>query len=242
MGALRYGCVSDTGRTHEENQDRWLADPEHGLFLVTDGMANAIAPQAVIDQLPEMLHEVLIHEDPVNNAGIHQLLRGQLADLSQRVHALMVRYGEQGLGATLVLTLVREHGALIAHLGDSRVYLFRGGKLTPLTRDHSLMNELVDRGVISEEDALTSRDSGGPTRFLGMANRAEAELQMVDLQTGDSLLLCSDGLTGMLTNLQIQVILQRQLPPQDTCQSLVDAANEAGGTDNITVLVVEVGS
>lgn len=242
MGALRYSCVSDPGRTHKENQDRWLADPERGLFLVTDGMANDVAPQAVIEQLPEMLQEVLIHEDPVSNARMHETLREQLAVLSQRVYAIMSRHGDLGLGATLVLALVRENRALIAYLGDSRVYLFRGGKLTPLTRDHSLVNELLDRGVISREDALTSRDSGGPTRFLGMANRAEAELQMVDLQTGDRLLLCSDGLTGMLSDLQIEEILRHPLPPQETCQALVDAANEAGGTDNITVLVVEVGS
>src|SRR5207237_871086 len=116
------------------------------------------------------------------------------------VRSAMRQFGEMGLGATLVLALLRGDKALLAHLGDSRGYLLRSGELEPLTRDHSYMQELVDRGVVSAEEAAAASSNGGPNRYLGMSGTAQPDIQIFDLCEGDRLLLCSDGLTAMLTD------------------------------------------
>ena len=143
-------------------------------------------------------------------------------------------------GSTIVLVLVRGRRALVAHLGDSRVYLFRAGRLRRLTRDHSHVEEMVDRGLLTPEEAARSRSNGGPTRYLGMWGEPEADLTLLDLLPGDRLLLCSDGLTGMLADDELAVILGQEPSPAGACRRLIDAANAAGGLDNITALVLAV--
>jgi serine/threonine protein phosphatase PrpC len=144
-------------------------------------------------------------------------------------------------GATLVLVLVRGGKALLAHLGDSRIYLRRQGKLEQLTHDHSLIQKRLDRGEISAVEAVAARASGAvPTRYLGMHGQAKADVRLLSLQPGDNLLLCSDGLTEMLLNEDILAILDKAASLEDACQRLVAAANAAGGHDNITVLLIGV--
>jgi PPM family protein phosphatase len=169
------------------------------------------------------------------------MLAARLEQLNQRVREAMRQFGDLGLGSTLVLVLVHGHQALIAHLGDSRGYLLCNGELEPLTRDHSYLQELVDRGVVSAEEATAASTNGGPNRFLGMAGAARPDILVLDLHEGDRLLLCSDGLTAMLTDDGIRDILLQPSDPQELCQTLVDAANAAGGFDNITAMVIDVG-
>jgi protein phosphatase len=237
---IYFACRSDPGRRHNENQDRWYADPDRNIFLVADGMANAIASQMVVDLLPLLLEDLpLASADPTDPA-YHEQLQALLRDLSRQVLQEMVEHDELGLGTTLVLVLVHEPKALVVHVGDSRVYLYRSGRLEPLTRDHSLVQHLLDEGVISPEDARRARSNGGPTRFLGQVDEVEAGLRVIELHTGDQLLLCSDGLTEMIEETAIQETFERRLCPEDTCAHLVDAANAAGGWDNVTVLILAV--
>ncbi len=243
MGSISFACLSDRGRAHPGNEDRWFADPGVGLFLVADGMAFAEPAQLVVDHLPEMLRGALTRDGALNEKAakhVHETLK-ELSRLVREV-ALAKPGGAEwlGLGATLVLSIVRPTQALIAHLGDSRIYRFRAGRLERLTRDHSVKEELVAAGRVDPADAHLIPRWAGPTRFVGMAEEAQADVHLIDTAPDDRLLLCSDGLPTMLSDSEIETILQAHSDPAEICRALVDAANAAGGKDNITALVVAI--
>jgi protein phosphatase len=231
---ITHACVSDPGRTHPENQDRWFADPEFGLYVVADGMADEVPAQLVIDRLPGFLRAPLAGFRDLTEPAAAEAIQAALTQLNEETRSL------DTTGSTVVLALIRSGQALIAHLGDSRVYLFRGACLTRLTRDHSWFHEMLDSGAITPEEAARARSNGGPTRFIGMWGEPVADFQVLDLQSGDLLLLCSDGLTGMLTDADLFDILRKSPAAADACGRLVAAANVAGGEDNITALVIAV--
>lgn len=148
--------------------------------------------------------------------------------------------GLKGIGSTVVLVLIRDGQAIVAHLGDSRAYLLRAGHLEQLTNDHTIAQLLADRGEIPR-DAVASHPSRSQlTRFVGMSADAITETTCIDLAPGDRILLCSDGLSGTLSDQRILSILNQQPDPEQACRQLIDAANAAGGKDNITVLSVTV--
>jgi PPM family protein phosphatase len=227
-----HACLSDRGRTHPGNEDRWLADPELGLYVVADGMADERPAQLAIDRLPGLLSSRLAGVVDLNDPRAEEAVRAVLAEVSEEARDLNTT------GSTVVLLLVRGRRALLAHLGDSRIYLLRQGRLRQLTRDHSRLQEMIDMGLVSPEEA--GRCNGGPTRFLGMWGEPLADVNVLDLRPGDRLLLCSDGLTGMLTDEELEQVLARESTPAEACRRLVDAANAAGGKDNITALVLAV--
>jgi protein phosphatase len=235
---ISHAARSDAGRTHDQNQDRCLTDPGLGLYLVSDGMAEDISPQVVIDKLPGLLQTALTGVTDLTDGRAACAVRSAVAEVSRKVRA----EGERNynvLGATVVLALVRGGDALVAHLGDSRAYLLRAGKLERLTRDHSHLEHMIDLGWIKPEEE-SWRGNGGPTRYAGMPAAAEADVRGLELRPGDRLLLCSDGLTEMLDDDEIREVLVPPLSPAQACERLVAAANRAGGGDNITVVVVAV--
>jgi PPM family protein phosphatase len=238
MTAISHAALSDRGRTHDENQDRWLASPEQGLYLVTDGMAEDISPQIVADTLPGLLETALAGVKNLTDPRAADRVRAAIAQVSRKVYAETERRYDM-LGATIVLALVRGGHALVAHLGDSRAYLLRAGALERLTRDHSQLELLIALGWIKPEEA-SWRGNGGPTRYAGMRADAEADVRVLELRPGDRLLLCSDGLTEMLDDDELPPLLAPPLTPERACGRLVAAANQAGGNDNITVVVVAV--
>jgi protein phosphatase len=238
MMTLTHAGLSDPGRTHDANQDRWLIDPAQGLYLVSDGMAEDVSPQIVVDTLPEQLRKALAGIRELTHAHAADAVRFAIAEVSRKVHAESERR-EDMIGATIVLALVRGGHALIAHLGDSRAYLLRGGKLEPLTRDHSMLEQMIELGWITRAEA-SWRGNGGPSRYAGMSAAAEADVHLLELQPGDRLLLCSDGLTEMLDDDELPPLLAAPRTPEEACARLVAAANDAGGRDNITVIVVAV--
>jgi protein phosphatase len=228
-----HACLSDRGRTHSGNEDRWLADPEQGLYVVADGMADERPAQLAVDRLPGLLSSRLAGVADLNDPRAEEAVRAALTEVSEEARDLNTT------GSTVVLALVRGRRALLAHLGDSRIYLLRQSRLRQLTRDHSRLQEMIDLGLVSPEEA-GGRDNGGPTRFLGMWGEPLADVNVLDLRPGDRLLLCSDGLTGMLTDEELEQVLARESTPAEACLRLVDAANAAGGKDNITALVLAV--
>lgn len=148
--------------------------------------------------------------------------------------------GLKGIGSTVVLARIRDGQAIVAHLGDSRAYLLRAGHLEQLTNDHTVAQLLADRGDIPR-DAVPSHPSRCQlTRFVGMSTDAIAETRCIELAAGDRILLCSDGLSGTLSEQQILAILDPQATAEQACRHLIDAANEAGGKDNITAVIVAV--
>jgi len=241
MHTIAFACHSDPGRTHSENQDRWLADPESGLFVVTDGMGVAEPAQLVVDVLSETIPRELADSANSSDAERAERVSSAVSEVSRRIYAkaLEEEAGWLGLGATLALALIHGGRAVLAHLGDSRIYLHHQGRLTALTRDHSLVEELIGLGKLARDQVNPRAFNGGPTRYAGMADEAVAEAQMIELKDGDRLLLCTDGLPSMLDDVAIEGILNARSDLEATCRALVDAANEAGGEDNVTVVLIE---
>jgi protein phosphatase len=245
MPTITHAGLSDRGRVRPQNEDRWFADPAQGLYIVADGMggrvAGGLAAQVVVETLPLLLRNQLtgLPNLAVPQAGAR--VRAAVAELSDRLRRESEgQLGLEGMGSTVVLALVHDAQALIAHLGDSRGYLYRDGHLKQLTRDHSLIQLLLDCGEITHEEAIDHPARGQLTRYVGMEGEALSETHLLELQPGDRLLLCSDGLTDMLSKGEMCSILAENLSPAAACRSLVSAANGAGGKDNITALVVSL--
>jgi protein phosphatase len=234
---LLHAALSDPGRQRRANEDRCLIDPSAGLFLVADGMADNVSPQLVVDWLPGLLRAALPDDAPLDDPQAPDRFREVLGRLSDRIRAESLRRDDM-LGTTLALVLVRNGLALVAHLGDSRVYLCREGRLEALTRDHSHVQTLIDAGVLEKETAALRRWNGGPTRYLGMAHTPEPDVRLLNVLACDRLLMCSDGLTGELDDETIRTVLCAPGTPPQACRELIDRANAAGGHDNVTVVVI----
>ena len=245
---VRAACVSDAGRVRENNEDSYLVSLEQNLLIVSDGMgghqAGEVASEAVVTVLPEMIKQRLAGESSPRPRIVELTLRETILQLSQRLRAESAgRGGLKGMGATVALAWLRgpEGMAHLAHMGDSRIYLYRHGNLTQLTEDHSVVALLLKRGDITPEEARRHPARGRLSRYVGMEGEVYPDVQTVRLREGDRLLLCTDGLTGPVSDDEIAALLRANLDPEAACQALVDAANDAGGKDNITVLVVNWG-
>jgi protein phosphatase len=238
-----WGAASDAGRVRSENQDAYFADPETGLFIVSDGMggeqAGALTSEVVVKVLPLLIKQRLANLKTRSAPGIRRHLREAIRELSQRLYAESVAHiGLQGMGATVVLALLGRRSVHLAHLGDSRAYLFQDGRLIQLTNDHSVVGILQRLGEITSEQARSHPARGRLSRFIGMQGEALAEVKSVRLKKGIQLLLCSDGLSAMLSDVQIKSVIRRGHDCQESCQQLVNAANASGGRDNITAILL----
>jgi serine/threonine protein phosphatase PrpC len=242
---VRHAGLTDQGRVREQNEDTWAADQKEGLYLVSDGIggqvAGAMASRIVAETLPGLIRQGLSGisdlADPAATRRVGEAISQLSRELQQQTHG---KPGLEGMGATVVLGLVRNSKALIAHMGDSRAYLWRKGRLEQLTKDHSIIQLLLDNGEIKPEEVSTHPARGWMTRSVGMAGEPLPELRLLDLHPGDRLLLCTDGLTAMVSDVVILSILNGHSQPKEICRRLVDAANEAGGKDNITVVLVVI--
>ncbi len=239
----RWAGLSDRGRVRERNEDRWSAHANLGLFIVSDGMggrpAGEVASEVVVAALPTLVAHHFGTDPDLDAPGAPQRLCTVLTELSTDLRERSQDTPRlAGMGATAVVALINQATALIAHVGDSRAYLLSARGLHRLTRDHSLAQALIDAGAITDQQAAGHPARGQLTRHMGMVGEASPDARRVALQPDDKLLLCSDGLTGMLDDTRIQAILDRSPDLEHACRTLVEAANDAGGTDNITVLVI----
>ena len=238
-------ALTDTGKLRPHNEDSFCLQAERGIFLVSDGMggqnAGAVASQLVVDRLPQMIAERV---DPISarrTKTITLALRDAMVDLSQQVREQGVsRPDLNGMGATLVLGYLRKSRLYVANMGDSRAYLYRNRKLEQLTEDHSVVGIMVQDGEITAEEAKTHPARGTVSRYIGMEGVVYPDVKSMKIREGDKLLLCSDGLWGMVSDEVISETLSRENDPMQASQSLVNAANEAGGRDNITVLIADL--
>lgn len=243
MSGLRHAGRTHVGRVRDRNEDNWAADEALGLYVVSDGIGGApageVAAERVVTALPRLVGQ---HVSAPAGDGAEDELRAALAALNDELRdGGRDDPGLRGMGATVVAALVAPEtpAALIGHLGDSRAYRWRAGAVQRLTSDHSLAQALVDAGEISAAAAVGHPASAQLLRHVGMAGDALPDVRQVELAAGDRLLLCSDGLTGLVDDAGIAALLAEHTDPGDACQALVDAANEAGGHDNITVLVLD---
>jgi len=239
------GGLSHPDRLQQQNQDRWFADRFQGLFIVSDGisgtLAGELAATIIVETLPRLLRKRLRDIKTLKAPEAWERLRLALVELSDRLfQETKDQPGLDGMGATVVLVLVWDFQALIGHLGDSRAYLWRKGHLEQLTKDHSFIQLLLDYGKITPDEVTTHQAQGRLTRYVGMIGEALPETQFLELQAGDRLLLCSDGLNRMLPDGDILAILNQKLPLKESCEHLIATANANGGKDNITALILSI--
>ncbi len=245
MRGVKYAGRTDTGRVRRANQDRWLAEPGTGLCIVADGMGGAhggeLASTVIIEALPGMLHAVSAESLSLDSPNAIETTLEALKQLSNTLRAESKdEPGLDGMGSTAVLAIIRDQRALIAHLGDSRAYRLNNGMLEQLTVDHTVVQLLTDIGEITPAEARCHPARGQLTRFVGMEGEPLPEATIAPVEAGDQFLLCSDGLTEMLDDPTITQILITHSDASAACDALIDAANAAGGTDNITCVVVKV--
>lgn len=241
--------ITDVGHRRRNNEDAFGVYPDIGLYLVADGVGGSAggerASGLAVQAAAEMLRSMLAGTKPIFGRFSEQLTRDErmlgtaLLAANSTVYAEgVIGDGPHGMCTTVVAALVRDTRLSIAHVGDSRIYLLRNAVLERLTDDHSLVEEQYRKGLISREEMATSDLRHIITRVLGADPDVEIELAHRNVQAGDRLLLCSDGLTNMLSDAEIGRILHRSATPDDACNQLVAAANESGGVDNITVVTV----
>jgi PPM family protein phosphatase len=226
------GHRTDVGRGRPENEDRLLVDDERGLYAVADGMGGHRAGEVASATAVEALQAAFLDGRPLDQA-----VEAANAAVFAKAAADAAL---QGMGTTLTAAAVLDgHTLLVGHVGDSRAYLMRDGAVAQVTDDHSLVEQLVREGRLSPEEAQTHPQRAIITRALGVDPEVEVDTYRVDLKAGDRLLICSDGLTNMLSDDTIAATLRRHADPQQAADTLVDMANQAGGDDNITVVILD---
>jgi len=239
---LKFYAITDIGRKRELNEDYIYTSGQPigalpNLFIVADGMgghkAGDYASMHTVDRFVEVIRE-LGEEHGVQDA-INEAVTAANAYIYQRSRE---NSNLSGMGTTLVLASCIGNEAIVANIGDSRLYLVNDA-MTQITRDHSLVEEMVTLGGIDREMARNHPDKNIITRAVGVKEKVAADFFEVDLTKGDKLLLCSDGLTNMLRDEEIYQIIQDNKELEQAAKALVDAANENGGRDNIAVVLVE---
>lgn len=253
---VRVGRQTDVGRLRDSNEDSLLVlegvwnnrsvSRPLGLFVVADGIggneggeiASGMLVSGLARRAAEILPHILAADEPFDGgAWLSSAIQGCNEEIFEWAH-------EAGyeLGTTVVAVLLRGEQALIAHVGDSRVYLLNAGRIEQLTVDHSLVESLVIANQISREEARAHPNANVIYRTVGDQPSVMVDLRAIRLMPGDRLLLCSDGLSGMITDERIHELVLKAPSPQAACDTLVEAANEAGGEDNCTVVLVELHS
>ena len=255
MTICNMASHTDIGRVREENQDAMSChtDSSHpyGFFVVADGMGGysggATAAKIVVDSV----NSALLHLP--NDAFLNYSLEQQLQQLRHAVNEAIIlanqnvlRYKSSApphlskMGSTLVIGATWKNVTLIAHVGDSRAYLWTSGVLTQITRDHSLMQELIDSGDLNPESAESSKIANVITQAIGTTEQIQPDFSEFTTDQNSVVLACSDGLTGYLSAQDIANELAHNLPLMESCYRLVASANERGGKDNITVVLAEL--
>jgi protein phosphatase len=242
---------SDIGRRRPHNEDCFVADSSLGLYVVCDGMgggnAGEVASRMAIDTILARIRSGAVHGAVDVRERDHNLTAAtnQLADAIRAANAAVYRASWEhpkyaGMGTTVAAARLSGHALSIAHVGDSRVYLIRDGVMQPLTVDHSWVAEQVAQGNMTEEEAEYSPRRNIVTRALGVESTVEIDLAELPVLAGDLLLLCSDGLTRGVRCSEILRTLQQDRDLGEKTDRLIDLANDAGGDDNVTVMLVAV--
>jgi PPM family protein phosphatase len=248
---ISYQAVTDVGRKRKGNEDSLFVNPEQKLYVVADGMgghaAGEIASRVAVESINEFVCLTSGDEDITWPFGLDQSisfdgnrLRSAIQYANRKVlEATRERKEYTGMATTVVAVLVDGQDANLAHVGDSRVYLVRGGEIRQLTNDHSWVNEQIESGAISADQARSHPLRNVVTRALGGKPELAVDLQTHRAEAQDVLLLCSDGLTTMLPDAEIVRVFREGGPDiEKVARALVDEANQKGGEDNITVLLV----
>ncbi len=239
--------ATDVGRARDHNEDFIAWDKKLGLVVLADGMgghnAGEVASQMAVEGITKQMKHALknIKKKSLDENVVCLSMESISAANSKIFEAAALHPEYAGMGTTLVMALFHDDNATIAHVGDSRLYRLRKGTLEQLTVDHSLFQEMVQSGYISEGEATQSVNRNMITRALGINIDVEIDVQQQTLEMGDILLLCSDGLSDLVNERDIQMILQQtDRDLNEKSKQLVSKANENGGHDNISVIIIDV--
>ena len=241
---FEFVCATDTGRLRVNNEDAVVVDPQTGVVVLADGMggynagevASGMATSLICTQLGRWLSEVSA------SATDSDVRRAMDACVDNANRAIFEQSNADpqcaGMGTTLVVGVFRDGRLLIGHVGDSRAYRLRAGVLQQITHDHSLLQEQIDAGLITEEQAVFSANKNLVTRAVGVEETVLLETKLHEMQSDDLYVMCSDGLSDMISDELIQRLLQTTDSLESIAAGLINAANEAGGKDNISVILV----
>lgn len=247
---VKFGARSDTGCVRENNEDSFRLAPELNLFILSDGMggldAGEVASRMAVDAVLQHCRDAEANPDlPLTGECSEDVspatnrLASAIRVANESVYrAAQQGAGRRGMGATIVAVRCTDHRLSIAHVGDSRIYRLRGGKFEQLTNDHSFVAEQVRNGKMTQEEANGSTMQNVLIRALGIDPTVEVDLAEAPLLEGDTVMLCSDGLTRELSDAQIAAVLEERRNADATAEELVELAKQAGGGDNVTVIVL----
>jgi serine/threonine protein phosphatase PrpC len=251
-GKIDIAQLTDTGRVREHNEDAIGSNPDVGLLVLADGMggynAGEVASGIAVQIVTDLATEAAERED-LSNIDSHSGLMRQsiiLRDAVYRSNKIIYQTAQsqthcEGMGTTIVACMFYDNRVSIAHVGDSRAYRLRSSVLEQITLDHSLLQELVDRGFYSHEEAQRSTNRNYVTRALGVEPSVEVEVHEYDVLPGDIYLLCSDGLPDMVEDDDIHLTISTFNASLDVVgQQLIDLANDHGGRDNVSVMLAQV--
>ncbi len=243
---LEYFSATDTGRARNNNEDSVAVDEASHLVVLADGMggynagevASGMATSFIKTELGRWLAEA---SDNASDTDVRRAMDICVDNANRAIfNAANSNPQYAGMGTTLVVGVFRDGRLLMGHVGDSRGYRLRGGRLAQITHDHSLLQEQIDSGLITAEQAAFSANKNLVTRAVGVEDTVLLETHLHDVMPGDLYLLCSDGLSDMLDDESIAQLLQSSDALPEVAAALVDAANDAGGKDNISVVLARV--
>jgi len=245
---LEVATATHPGMVRSHNEDSLAADAEIGLAVLADGMggynAGEVASGIAVELIRTEMKKSLSNKSPeeLNGQNAEQLIEMHSTRANTTIYkASQSQPQYSGMGTTLVVALWHDNQLTVGHIGDSRLYRLRGGALEQITRDHSLLQEQIDSGMITKEQARHSQNKNLVTRAVGIDPEVETEIHTYSVQPGDVYLLCSDGLSDMVTDEDVQLTLASlaaNLPL--AAEQLVQLANDNGGRDNISVILVRI--
>ena len=251
-GKIRSVGLTDAGRVREHNEDTIGSDPDIGLFVLADGMggynAGEVASGIAVKTIMSLVKEAVEHQDLTAGDRESRLSRPSiiLRDAITRANKIIYQTAKtqpqcEGMGTTIVACMFFDNRVSIAHVGDSRMYRLRGGQFERLTLDHSLLQELIDRGFYTPAEAQRAANKNYVTRALGVEAGVEVELSEEIVQKGDFYVLCSDGLSDMVEDEDIHLTISTFGASLETvAKQLIQLANDNGGRDNVSLILSQV--
>jgi len=225
------------------NEDNFFAeaDERRGVFVVADGMGGHAAGEVASEMAVQIIARHLLPLTSIAEESANTLVANAMQDANRAIfERMLAETDKQGMGTTASVMVLSDTGYLIGQIGDSRIYLLRDGALTQITKDHSYVQEQVDAGLLTPEQARYHPYSNVITRCVGASDEVEADIYTGSARVGDVFLLASDGLTGMVDDRRLQALLLARSGPGRIVDSLIAEANGRGGLDNITAIVIQV--
>lgn len=240
---VKFGFKSDRGRVRDNNQDSYFVMPEEGIFLVADGVGGhthgELASRTAMTDIA-----AFVRDNPIPKGADTELIKQYFCDLTklvnEHIYTIADEQAPRGMATTLIILYIEGYTAHALNVGDSRVYLIRDGVMTQITEDHTFVNTLVKRGIISEEEAKTHPDRNMITKAIGADRTIEPDFYTFSIKEDDVILMCTDGLYNEVSCDDIIQMINAEDDMRKLCSDLVDRANSHGGGDNITVVSVKI--